>query len=47
MSDFIKVEIKNLDTGEWQWMGKMTPFMLKLLCMLADRLSDAGEEGST
>lgn len=38
----LKVEIKLID-GDWQWMGKMTPTMLKILCNIADTLSDGSE----
>lgn len=43
MSDLTKVEIKEVD-GDWQWLGKLTPEMLRLLCSIASTLSDNSVE---
>lgn len=44
MSKLIKVEIKLVD-GDWQWMGKLSKNDLKILCHLADFMSDLSIEG--
>ena len=39
----LKVEIKLVD-GDWQWLGKLSPDMLKLLCEIADLMNDINYE---
>lgn len=39
MSELLKVEIKVID-GEWRWMGKLSNDSIRILCDLADILSD-------
>lgn len=40
MSELIKVEIADLDTKEWQWLGKLSRDSLEVLTALASKLSD-------
>lgn len=44
----VKVEISIVDGSnkKWQWLGKMSPTMLRILCQLANDLSDESFEES-
>lgn len=43
MSELIKVEV-TIVNGDWQWLGKLSKEHLKVLCALADQLSDIDVE---
>jgi hypothetical protein len=43
MDNRIKVEIKIIN-GEWQWMGSLTPKMLKVLIKIAGLFADDSAE---
>lgn len=40
----VKVEIKNLDTDEWQWLGRLSKEHLAAICALAAALCDIDTE---
>jgi hypothetical protein len=40
----VKVEIRIVEPEQWQWMGKLSPNQLKILCKLADGLADLNDE---